>query len=114
MADAMKPIVHLASGGQLPGRCERAPSNLRWAVVAILFCVFWCVGERPCQGEDKPNTKLLFLVARSSILDPFFERSVVLMLPLQGEPIIVGLVVNKPTNGSSLRYFQKSRAQESV
>jgi putative transcriptional regulator len=68
------------------------------------------VGARPCRGEDKPNTKVLFLVARSSILDPFFERSVVLMLPLQGEPLIVGLVVNKPTQLPLLKIFPKSPA----
>ena len=110
MADAMKPIAHLASRGQLPGRRENALSTLGWAVVVLLFCVLWGVGESPCRGEDKPNTKLLFLVARSSILDPFFERSVVLMVPLQGEPLIVGLVVNKPTLLPLLKIFPKSPA----
>jgi putative transcriptional regulator len=109
----MKPIAHLASGGQLPGRRENAASTLGWAVVVLLFCVLWGVGESPCWGEDKPNTKLLFLVARTSILDPFFERSVVLMVPLQGEPLIVGLVVNKPTLLPLLKIFPKSPALKS-
>jgi putative transcriptional regulator len=70
--------------------------------------VFWGVGVSPCRAEDKPNTKVLFLLARSSILDPFFERSVVLMVPLQGEPLIVGLVVNKPTQLPLVKIFPKS------
>ncbi len=79
-------------------------------MVVLLFCVLWGTGEIPCRGEDKPSTKPLFLVARSSILDPFFERSVVLMVPLQGEPLIVGLVVNKPTQLPLLKIFPKSPA----
>ena len=110
MADAMKPIAHLTSGGQSPCRRENAASTLGWAVAVLFLCVLWGVGARPCRGEDKPNTKVLFLVARSSILDPFFERSVVLMLPLQGEPLIVGLVVNKPTQLPLLKIFPKSPA----
>ena len=81
MADTMKPIAHLKSGGQFRFRRENAPSNSRWAVFLLLCCVFWGVEANPCQAEDKPNTKVLFLVARSSILDPFFEQSVVLMVP---------------------------------
>jgi putative transcriptional regulator len=52
--------------------------------------------------------KLLFLVARASILDPFFAHSVVLMLPLQAEPLIVGLVVNKPTRVPLTQIFPES------
>ena len=110
MADAMKLIPHLASGGQLPGRRENAISPLRWAVALLLFCVLCCLGQRPCQGEDKPDNKLLFLVARSSVLDPFFEKSVVLVLPLAGEPLIVGLVINKPTLLPLIRIFPQSPA----
>lgn len=110
MADALKPIAHLASGGQLPGRRENTIWPWRWAVAALLFWVLCCLGQRPCQGEDKPNDKLLFLVARSTVLDPFFEKSVVLVLPLAGEPLIVGLVINKPTLLPLARIFPKSPA----
>jgi putative transcriptional regulator len=63
-----------------------------------------------CADEAKANSKLLFLVARPSILDPIFERSVVVMVPLEGEPLIVGLIVNKPTRLALRDLFPKSPA----
>src|ERR1035438_2938627 len=106
MTDAMNPSAHRASGGQLADRRENAASTLGWAVAVLLLCVFWAASL--CRAEDKPNTKVLFLVARTSILDPFFERSVVLIVPLQGEALIVGLVVNKPTQLPLLKIFPRS------
>ncbi len=64
--------------------------------------------ESMCKAEDKPAEKPLFLVARPTILDPVFARSVVLMLPLEGEPIIVGLIVNKPTKLQLVKLFPDS------
>src|SRR5271157_4558372 len=97
MADAWKPSSSPACGGQLQGRRENAALALRWEALLLLLCVLGGVAEKPCWAEEKPKAKLLFLVARRSILDPVFERSVVLMLPLKGDPLIVGLIVNKPT-----------------
>jgi putative transcriptional regulator len=105
MAYALKPSGYPASGGQLRGRLEKAASPLGWPALLLLICVLWGVAENPCWAEEKPNAKLLFLVARSPIADPFFERSVVLILPLEGEPLIVGLVVNKPTRLPLLKLF---------
>ena len=108
MAHALKPNGSLASGGQLRARGENAASALRWAALLFLLCVLWGVGEDPCWGEEKPQAKLLFLVARSPIADPFFERSVVLIVPLTGEPLIVGLIVNKPTRLPLLKVFPQT------
>jgi putative transcriptional regulator len=68
------------------------------------------VGGNPGRAEEKSKTKLLFLVARPSIQDPFFEKSVILMLPIEGEPWIVGLIVNKPTRLPLLKLFPESPA----
>jgi len=38
-----------------------------------------------------------FLVAQPDLPDPMFQESVVLMLPSTGTPLIIGLIVNKPT-----------------
>lgn len=38
-----------------------------------------------------------FLVAQPDLPDPMFRESVVLMLPPTGTPLIIGLIVNKPT-----------------
>ncbi len=66
------------------------------------------VAGSSCRAQDKPSDKLLFLVARPTILDPVFEKSVVLMLPLQGEPLIVGLIINKPTKLQLVKIFPDS------
>ena len=73
-----------------------------------ILCVLWGTGRNAGFGEEKPNAKLLFLVARAPIGDPFFKQSVVLMLPIKGEPVIVGLIINKPTRVPLLQLFPKS------
>ena len=79
-----------------------------WAAFLLLLGAVWGAGANPCWGEEKPKDKLLFLVARPSILDPIFERSVVLMVPVTGEDLIVGLIINKPTRLPLIELFPKS------
>ncbi len=43
----------------------------------------------------KPQSELL--VASRGLPDPFFQKSVVLMLPFKEGPLIVGLIINKPS-----------------
>lgn len=97
-------------GGQLRRRHENMASALGWVALLLILMVHSATVGNPCWGEEKPKSKLLFLVARPSIADPFFERSVVLMLPLKGGPLIVGLVVNKPTGLPLLEFFPQSPA----
>lgn len=109
MADALKPSGQAAWGGSFWGWRRNAASWLGGAVLLLLLGgLSWGVGAQPCWGQEKPNTKLLFLVARSPVVDPFFEKSVVLMLPLEGEPLIVGLIVNKPTRLPLTKLFPDS------
>jgi putative transcriptional regulator len=110
MTDASKPSAYPASGGSLVDRRGNRVFALGWVAFLVLGCAFWGVGESPCWGEEKPKNQLLFLVARSPVVDPFFERSVVLMLPLEGVPLIVGLIVNKPTNVPVLKLFRENPA----
>ncbi len=79
-----------------------------WVAILILAGATAGVAGSSCRAEDKPSDKLLFLVARPTILDPVFEKSVVLMLPLQGEPLIVGLIINKPTSLQLVKIFPDS------
>lgn len=74
----------------------------------FLLCAGWGAGAILCRAQDNPKTKLLFLIARPSIEDPLFAKSVVLMLELKGEPLIVGLIVNKPTRVTLLKLFPDS------
>lgn len=65
------------------------------------------------QGSNKepevPKSKLSYLVARRELADPFFERSVVLMLPSEDMPLVVGLIVNKPTQVPLSKLYPDSR-----
>jgi putative transcriptional regulator len=78
------------------------------AALLLFTAVLAALAEGVCKAEDKPADKPLFLVARPTILDPVFAKSVVLMLPLEGEPIIVGLIVNKPTKLQLVKLFPDS------
>jgi putative transcriptional regulator len=81
-------------------------------VTLFLFVGICGLGGIASWGDQKPKDKLLFLVARPSILDPIFEHSVVLMLPItdQDEPLIVGLIINKPTRLPLSKVFPDSPA----
>lgn len=63
---------------------------LAWATTGAIGAL----GGAAQKATDKP----LYLVARPELHNPFFQESVVLMLPLHDqEPrLIVGLIVNKP------------------
>ena len=108
MAGALNPGGREAWG--IPQRRSPARTNSRVRCVALLLLLFGVAGECPCSGQGKPDSKLLFLVARKPIVDPFFEHSVVLMVPLKGEDLVVGLIVNKPTRVPLLQLFPASSA----
>lgn len=108
MAHVLKRNSSPAPGGRWSNRREIAA----WGCGALLLLVggLWGLTGYPGWGEEKPSDKLLFLVARRSIADPIFERSVVLMLPIKGDPLIVGLIVNKPTRLPLVKIFPDSPA----
>lgn len=69
----------------------------RWVVLSLsLACVALGFLGRTLRAAQPDEGKVVFLVARREILDPFFERSVVLMLPTAKLPLVVGLIINKP------------------
>lgn len=108
MAYALKPGDESLACRRWRGRRQFRASL--WAGAVALFCVGAFVSVTPGAAEEKPNDKLLFLVARSPITDPFFKQSVVLMLPLEDKRTVVGLVVNKPTPLSLPEIFPDSPA----
>lgn len=76
---------------------ERSRPALLLVPLALLVLALaaWGAGRDAAQeATDKP----LYLVARPELRNPFFQESVVLMLPLHDqEPrLIIGLIVNKP------------------
>jgi putative transcriptional regulator len=108
MAHVLKPNHSPASGGRWPNRGKIAAWGC--GALLLLLCGLWGLTGYPGWGEEKPSTKLLFLVARRSITDPIFARSVVLMLPIKDEPLVVGLIVNKPTRLPLVKIFPESAA----
>jgi putative transcriptional regulator len=79
---------------------------------ACLILVLLALGltARLARAAGSKNRKLLFLVARGQLGDPLFERSVVLMLPLEDTPIEVGLILNKTSRQPLSKLFPESSA----
>jgi putative transcriptional regulator len=65
------------------------------------------------EAAPRKDSNAVFLVARHQVQDPYFRQSVVLMLPLTNGPLIVGLIVNKPTRISLGKLFPGKVAPES-
>jgi putative transcriptional regulator len=79
-------------------------------VLLLLSSFLFGAGEIQCWAQEKPSGKLLFLVARGPVVDPFFEKSVVLMVPVDEDAVVVGLVVNKPSRLPLVKLFPESLA----
>jgi putative transcriptional regulator len=106
MAGVLNPNGSYTPRGPLSSQREKAVAG--WGALLLILGVLWGVAGNPCWGEQKADTKLLFLVARGPVVDPFFEHSVVLMVPITGDPLIVGLVVNKPTRLPLVKLFPQT------
>lgn len=70
-------------------------------VVLFLFgltaaLVGTAASQNPPENPNDQNQGW-FLIARRELSDPFFGKSTVLMLPGQPYPLVVGLIINKPT-----------------
>ncbi len=106
MVDAVQRRHSFTSGD--PSYIKFGPGAGSWVMLLLVAAAVTGFPGGLCRAEDKPSAKPLFLVARPSILDPVFAKSVVLMLPIEGEPIIVGLIVNKPTKLTLNKIFPDS------
>jgi len=69
--------------------------------LALVAMMFACAGPKdlPKAPPDSQDTehKPFFLVASPDMPDPVFAQTVILMLPPSQEPIVGGIVINKPT-----------------
>ncbi len=75
------------------------------AASLLIACLLLVAAGSPSRAEEESKGKLEYLIARREITDPFFERSVVLMLPSKGLPLVVGLIINKPTRITLLKLY---------
>ena len=64
-------------------------------------------------GAQKQEDKTVYLVARHGLSDPFFAHSAVLMLPSAGLPLVVGLIINRPTRIPLRQLFPQNPAFKS-
>lgn len=82
------------------------------ARVLILGCLLIGFAAICARGQtDKgQEASVHFLIAQRAMPDPIFQRSVILMLPSEGLPLVVGIIVNKPTHIPLGKLFPKSPA----
>jgi len=74
------------------------------AVIFLLCAAPWAARKPAGAAADEKETPL-YLVARPGMRDPYFRQSVVLMLPATGTPLVVGIIINKPTPVPLVRLF---------
>lgn len=84
--------------------------TLPCGVSLLVFCAVFVLADKSGGGVEEPKSKLSYLIARRELADPFFQQSVVLMLPSEGMPLVVGLIVNKPTKVTLTRLYPESPA----
>lgn len=68
----------------------------RYFLLIFAPAIALMVATLPARGTEKA-AQTYFLVAQPDLPDPMFRDAVVLMLPSTGTPLVVGLIVNKPT-----------------
>jgi putative transcriptional regulator len=91
-------------------RRMRHPRGLRVAAAILLLSLLPSVTDRGAEEKQGSDSQGRFLVARRELSDPLFEKSVVLMLPTKGSPLLVGLIVNRPTRVPLHDLFEDSPA----
>src|ERR1700674_1404095 len=68
------------------------------AIVGLVLCMSCAPALATAQEPWRAGAAPTFLVATRSLADPLFEQTVVLMLPPPVNlPIVIGLIINKPT-----------------
>jgi putative transcriptional regulator len=81
----------------------------RSLLVVLLLVLALMSAATPSSAGQKP-AQTYFLVAQPDLPDPMFRNSVVLMLPPTGTPLVIGLIVNKPTKLKLSELFPDDRA----
>lgn len=74
----------------------RRTSMMKSLLVAVLVSVASLALLRPFAVAAPGAKQPVFLVSTPNLSDPVFQKSVILMLPPTGIPLIVGLIINKP------------------
>jgi putative transcriptional regulator len=78
------------------------------AVLAIVFAAVAVALGATLSWGGQGTRETIFLVAKPDLRDPLFQESVILMLPRDRLPLVVGLIVNKPIKVRLYELFPQS------
>jgi putative transcriptional regulator len=82
-------------------------SVIRCFLIGLVPALVLALGATLTLGAPKAE-QTYFLVAQPDLPDPMFQQSVILMLPPTGTPLVVGLIINKPTKLKLSQLFSDS------
>ncbi len=85
------PAIRRVAGSGIPSKYLRRTTCL-W-----LVCLLSAALAPAARGAEKNKNQVDLLIARNQVQDPYFRQSVVLLLPNVEAPLVVGLIINKPT-----------------
>jgi putative transcriptional regulator len=99
--------------GQYTEERQAKGNSRRLAVSALISSVVMVLVSTSLWCAQKPEDKTAYLVARRDLSDPFFAHSAVLMLPSTDLPLVVGLIINRPTTVPLRKLFPQNPALKS-
>jgi putative transcriptional regulator len=100
-----------------PGRLQKhifnskTPSrniSLEFPMTAGLLLICLLFLAPPARAAQNEKGQIEILIAREQVDDPFFQHSVVVMLPETESQMVVGLIINKPTRLTLGKLFPDS------
>jgi putative transcriptional regulator len=104
-----RPVDDISSCGtklREKGRVRRV-----WvACGSLAACAMFAAGLMTMREARGANPTTSFLVATPDLIDPIFQRSVILMLPQVEVPLVAGLIINKPTTIAAHKLFPDAPA----
>jgi putative transcriptional regulator len=81
--------------------------------VAASLALIALLATAPALAEPPgASAKSFFLVASRNMPDPVFQQSVILMLPTDEPPLVVGVIINKPTDVTLGNLFRQPLPSE--
>ena len=77
----------------------------RPVAIALVLLTALTAASMPLRATFAAESKPYFLVATPQIAEPIFGRSVIMMVPTIEQPLLAGIIINKPTGTSAQEVF---------
>ncbi len=97
--------LRLRFPGWWPAKPQEERKRFARTIRLVLICFGYVISSVPVRAASKAQEKPLYLVARQGLVDLYFRHSVVLMLPVSYGPLIVGIIINRPTRFNLFQLF---------